>query len=267
MSFRADLHCHTIYSDGTDEPAAVIALASQLNLQGLSITDHDTIDAYKQVVKSDIPLLPGVEISAVFQGEAIHVLGYAFSPKNPDIHALLALQKQKRVERNFRIFEKLNTLGIAITESDMHVHQIGRPHIANYLIEQGLVGSIQEAFDRYLGEGKMAYDPGNRLEVSEVINAIHAAKGKAILAHPHLIKRKRILKNLLDLPFDGIECYYAKLFSTEEKPFVAIAEKKGWLATGGSDYHGSTKPQIPLGCSWVGQQTFEALYEHFLKNT
>jgi predicted metal-dependent phosphoesterase TrpH len=274
--FRADLHCHTNASDGTDSVEELLKKASELGLKGISITDHDTIDAYALAFdlskRFGVSLLPGVEISSTFKGESIHVLAYGFSILNPHMIDFLSQQQKKRTERNARIFEKLKKLGIEIEESQVlklspHLHSLGRPHIAQLLMERGIISSMREAFDKYLGEGKPAYDPGERFEVPAVIEAIHKAKGLAVIAHPHLIKHKRILKYLLDLPFDGIECHYAKMLSSEERPFVQIAEKKGWLATGGSDYHGAVKSHVTLGCSWVNETIFQKLYDQFLKNT
>lgn len=240
-------------------------LAIKNNLQGLSITDHDTLEAYKTALpfakEKNFPLLPGVELSTIFKGESIHVLGYGFDLDSSLLQEFCQNQKLLRHERNIKILEKLKKMGIAIEleEGDC----MGRPHIASAMMQKGVIRTIQEGFDKYLGEGKSAYVPGNRPEVHQAIDVIKKAKGKAVIAHPHLINKKRILKALLDMPFDGIECYYAKMPLDREAPFLKIAKDKGWLITGGSDYHGTIKPNIMLGNSWVDQSRFNQLYEHF----
>lgn len=269
-NFRADLHCHSIYSDGSDTPSRLIQLAQESSLQGLSITDHDTITAYEEAIpvanQLKFPLLSGVEFSASHRGEAVHVLGYAFSLKHSSILHLCEKHRCRRLERNQRMIAKLRKLGFSISEEELyrgHTKTIGRPHLALLLIEKGIVRDIKEAFQRYLGEGKPAYDPGEVVSVEETIACIQAAGGKAILAHPHLLQRSTTVRDLLSMPFDGLEGFYAKMHSEQEKEWIAIGHKKGWIITGGSDYHGAIKPQIPLGCSWVGKDTFHILYDHY----
>lgn len=258
--FRADLHCHSTCSDGSDSPEELIRLAAQKGLQGLSITDHDTYAAYQNVLplaqSLQISLLTGVEVSSVFKGESIHILAYGFSLDSSEMQELMVEQQKRRHERNLAILAKLKKLGISL---ELEGQCIGRPHIATALMEKGIISSIKEGFDKYLGEGKLAYDSGQRIPVPEVLAVLKRAKAKAVLAHPQLIVRKRVLQALLDMPFDGLECYYAKMPLHREQPFIKIAEKKKWIITGGSDYHGLTKPQSELGSSWVGKEAFDQL--------
>ena len=265
MTFRADLHCHTYFSDGTDAPEAVIDKALEIGLSGLSITDHDTIAAYPEAVKiaekKGLLLLPGIEFSAADQ---VHILGYAYSLKSEALRHLCAQHQRRRLERNRAILERLRGLGIVIDEVELgEGHTVGRPHIANILIARKIVGSIQEAFEKYLGEGKRAYAPGDQISVEETLHTIHAAGGLAILAHPHLLKRSSQIRHLLKLPFDGLEGYYARFPTDQEEKWLKIASERDWIVTGGSDYHGKNKPN-PLGSSWVGKETFERLYGHYL---
>lgn len=269
-NFRADLHCHSTFSDGTDSPETLIDLAMEVGLLGLSITDHDTIAAYPTALayakKHNFLLLPGVEFSASHQGFPVHILGYAFSLQSEFLYEFCERHHQRRVNRNRKILEKLRGLGIVIEESELgdEGHTIGRPHIANLMIQKGVVSTIKEAFDRYLGEGKRAYDPGEPISISETIETIHTARGKAMIAHPHLIQRRSIVRHILQMPFDGIEGYYARLAPELEKKWVQIGIEKNWMITGGSDYHGQNKPFNRLGSSWVGEETFRQLYAHYL---
>ncbi len=263
--FRADLHCHSNCSDGTDAPLALLELAKQAGLSGLSITDHDTIQAYTPEVYAKakelgIALLIGSEISTEFQGLTVHILAYGF---DASLSRFLEEVLLCRKERNRKILEKLKKKGFAIDVSELPTYGpeqiIGRPHIAAALLKMGAVASIQEAFERYLEDTASCYVPGGKFTPLEAIRAIQAAKGKAVLAHPHFLKKGRFLREILGHPFDGLECYYGRLHKEQEAPWVKIAKEKGWIATGGSDYHGSVRSYIQLGCSWVGEATFDRL--------
>ncbi len=261
--FRADLHCHSSFSDGTDTPEALIDLALEKGLSGLSITDHDTLGAYPQALdyaqKRGLLLLPGIEFSAYFQESPVHILAYAFRLKSEALLTLCGRHRKRRFERNLEIVQRLKGLGIHLGE----IKGEGRPHIALALIEKGVVGSIQEAFDRFLGDGKPAFCPGKTISVEETLEVIHRAGGRAVIAHPHLIRKQSLLRRLSELPFDGIEGYYAKFSPERERKYLELGRKKEWLITGGSDYHGTNKPFSSLGSSWVDEKTFYTLYDHF----
>lgn len=272
-NFRADLHCHTTCSDGTVTPKEIISLAVQSGLSGLSITDHDTIEAYQTATRyaqeKGIELIPGVEFSTSHAGESVHILGYAFSLKSDAIHALCAKHKERRIQRYRAILDKLAQHKMPISEGELlSLHpqgSIGRPHIALVMMQKGYVTSVDQAFKKFLGEGRSCYTKGYAFPVEETIDVIHAGGGLAVIAHPHLIRNGSITRDLLKMPFDGIEGYYAKFPPSEEKKWIAIGNEKGWLVTGGSDFHGTVKPHLPLGCSWVGEDTFQLLREHYAK--
>lgn len=272
QQFRADLHTHTSFSDGTLSPEELIDKAIEVGLSGLAITDHDTIDAYTRALayakSRNFPLLGGVEFSTHHYGESFHLLAYCFRLNDPLLQALCTKHKTRRKERNRLMLERLNQMGIEIEESELLPFlegSVGRPHIAKLLVEKGVVRSISDAFSKYIGDGKAAFVPGERMELSDTIDVVHKAGGIAILAHPHLMKRQRMLRRALELPLDGLECYYARLDPSRERPFVEIAEGRNWWMTGGSDFHGENRPHTFLGSSWVGYDTFDPLYERFLK--
>ena len=263
-SFRADLHCHSVCSDGSDDPMLLLEKAKAVNLQGLSITDHDTLDAYSDELFQkahalSIRMLPGIEISSEQEGQAVHVLGYGYDLKSVSFHLFLQEIKKRRTERNRVILKKLADRGMKIEEADLQGKLIGRPHIALALIKKGYVSSLKEAFDRFLQDGACCWTDGFRSTPLEAIEEIHKAGGKAVLAHPHIYKKKSLLIKLIAYPFDGIECYYSLMSKALEAPWLQIAKEKGWIATGGSDYHGLFKPNIPLGASWVSEETFNIL--------
>ncbi len=271
-SFRADLHCHSDCSDGSDPPSALVHLAAEAGLQGLSITDHDTIEAYtpelfQEASAKNIQLLPGVELSTEYCDTSVHILGYGIDIKSTFFCSFLAEIQRRRVDRNREILANLARKNLSISEDELTFFAsraegkktIGRPHIAALMVQKGFVRTWQEAFEVYLKQGACCYASGKKFTPHDAIRQIHSAGGKAVLAHPHFLRRGFVLRDLLALDFDGIECYYAKLPKQQEKPWVELAEKKGWIATGGSDYHGAFKPHLSLGCSWVNEATFAKL--------
>ena len=137
---------------------------------------------------------------------------------------------------------------------------VGRPHIAIAMVKRGYVPSVQEAFNRFLGDGKSCFDLGKPFSTEDTLNIIHLAGGKAFLAHPHLIAEKSLIQKLLELPFDGMECFYGRMFPGRERPWVELAKKHGLLMSGGSDFHGAIKPQILLGSSWIDEKTFRSIF-------
>jgi predicted metal-dependent phosphoesterase TrpH len=274
--YRADLHCHTTCSDGTVAPEEIIKMAADSGLSGLSITDHDTIEAYTTAVpfakQLGVELISGVEFSSMQEDNSVHILAYSFPLDSLIIKDFCVRHHQRRTHRNREILKKLSAHGMPITEEDVtdtisdHLHEhstIGRPHIALAMLKKGYIHSIQEGFNKYLGEGKLCYAPGESFSVQETINIIHQAKGLAVIAHPHLIDHAATLKQLLEMNFDGIECYYACFSKEKQKRWLKIAEHRQWLITGGSDYHGAIKPNIPLGASWVNEELFRILQKHF----
>jgi predicted metal-dependent phosphoesterase TrpH len=270
VNYFADLHCHTTCSDGSASPVEVIQLAKQLGLKGLSITDHDTIDAYQTAIPAakaaGLLLGTGVEFSCEFQGISLHLLGYDFDLKNLALHQLCQRHRKRREFRNQAILAKLSEAGMPIDYEELVAlvakaqgNIIGRPHIAQLMVEKGYVKNLREAFNHYIGEGKKCYDPGEPFTVEEAIEVLHSAGGKAFVAHPQLLPDEFPIKDLLKLPFDGLECYYSRLF---KKSWVEIAQEKGWIMSGGSDFHGSIKPETELGCCGVDQETFNRIFQN-----
>ncbi len=268
--FRADLHCHSTCSDGNLDPVALVELAVSSQLQGLSITDHDTVAAYATALDaSQIPLISGVEFSATHEGISVHILGYAFALKAPSIHELCQRHMLRRQERNREILDHLAKQRMPLTMEEVTRESrgaIGRPHIALAMVKRGYAPSVQDAFKRYIGDGRPCFAKGSPVSVEETLAAIHQAKGVAIIAHPHLIDNVALLRKLLEMPFEGIECYYARFPPESNAPWIDLAQKRGLLMTGGSDFHGAIKPNIPLGASWIGEETFRILLELHRKN-
>jgi predicted metal-dependent phosphoesterase TrpH len=268
--FRADLHCHTTCSDGTVTPVELVALAKKIGLAGLSITDHDTIDAYETAIPAahaeGLVLGTGVEFSCAFQSTSVHILGYDYQLDNQEIRSFCKRHQQRRHDRNREILQKLERVHMPLDPNLLEKlgsggRTIGRPHIAQLMVDKGYVGTIKEAFNLYLADDKGCYVPGVTFSVAETIDVIQQAGGKAFLAHPHLLGDGKMLKELLKLHFDGIECHYARCAPEKERRWLKIAKEKNWLISGGSDFHGAVKT-VPLGCSWVDEETFHKIFQH-----
>lgn len=278
--FRADLHCHSTCSDGTKSPVELVDLAIKTGLSGLSITDHDSIEAYHTALpyaqEKGLEMISGVEFSSVHGKVSIHLLAYAFSISHPVIAEFCQKHNIRRENRNRDILKRLVAHGMPITEDEVleaippelsaSHRTIGRPHIALAMIKKGYVGTVNEAFKKYLGENQSCFAPGESFTTEETLNIIHKANGLAVIAHPHLINHDKTLNELLEMGFDGIECYYARFPHHHNKRWLKIAEKKGLLITGGSDFHGEIKPDIPLGSSWVNEELFRKLQTHYKQN-
>ncbi len=269
MTMRYDLHTHTTCSDGVLSPEELILKAKSAGLSGLSITDHDTLSAYTQETfeiaeKAGMQLIVGVELSTFHEHVSVHLLGYNVSLKSPALTQLLTRLQMRRVQRNRSILDKLARCALPISEKELErlgsLQQLGRPHIARIMVEKGYVPTIEKAFTRFLGEGKPCYDAGEIISTQEAVEAVHAAGGKAIIAHPHLLKKRRFVKKLLALPVEGLEGYYGSFRKEEDARWIALAEEHGVAVTGGSDFHGHDSVHAKLGSSWISKEAVDALF-------
>lgn len=256
-----DLHIHSTASDGSFSPREVVTMARDRSLKAVALTDHDTIDGVAEAIQTGeqlgIEVIPGIEISAYFPAGTMHILGYFIDYRQPSFNHQLQVLKQAREERNPRIVEKLNRLGMSISWPEiLQVSgggQIGRPHIARVLVNRGYVKDQQEAFDRYLGQGAAAYVPKFRLPPAEAMALIKQAKGIPVLAHPFTLgltsleQLKLQLQDLQALGLAGLEVYYPEHSPALQSGYLGLARELGLLVTGGSDFHGAIKPGIELG--------------------
>lgn len=265
MEFRADMHCHSTCSDGTFSPLELIYLARKVGLSGLSIADHDTVAAYtdalfEEATKIGLELTTGVEFSAQTHGTGIHILGYGFDHKHKGIISFCKEHVNRRRERNLKMLSKLQDNHICVEECELCAEGVvGRPHIAEQMVKKGYVKNMKEAFERYLGDNKCCFDAGNPFTCEETIDLIHEAGGKAFIAHPCFIRKKKALDAVLKMDFDGMECFYSTMPSVEEARWFKLAKEKGMLISGGSDFHGGMNPDIELGASWIPREDFNLI--------
>lgn len=248
MNDFADLHLHTYYSDGFLSPSEVIEKIALKRIKVASITDHDSIDGIEEAKlkanQYNIEIINGIELSAEIECKEIHLLGYFFNCENNNLKKHIENLRIHRLERAYKIIEKLNYLGINITldqvlERTKH-KSIGRPHIANTMVSLGIVKSYNEAFDKYLKESGPAYVKKNYISAIEAIKIINNAGGVVVLAHPINISN-RILSNLINLGLDGIETVHPSINSVLSNNLKSIANNFFLVETGGSDFHGGPK--------------------------
>ena len=263
---KIDLHIHSTASDGTLSPLEILSLAQDLNLGAIAITDHDTIDGVKAALAFGIPpsvkFLTGVEISATPPLSfpflrSFHILGYAIDIDDPVLNHTLAQLRESRKNRNPRILELLARMGIKITLNEVRNEvgecQLGRPHIAWLMVKKGFAQSIDEAFDKYLGKDRSAYVDRYRIDCTRAIEIILGAGGIPVLAHPYLLQIENdnvfedLITTLTEMGLKGMEVYCPEHTPDLIAHYTEIANRYGLLMTGGTDFHGSIKPEIKMG--------------------
>jgi predicted metal-dependent phosphoesterase TrpH len=274
-----DLHCHSTASDGTLPPRELVRLAKRSNLTALALTDHDTVagcaEASDEAKKLGIDFLCGIEISAEFPAPGtMHILGYGVDPENPALKNLTATLIAGRDNRNPKIVEQLNEMGVAVTmrewEDEAKGGVLGRPHLAAILQRKGYVSSIKHAFDKYIGQGAPAYFDKERLTPRQAFERIAASGGVAALAHPIQLRTQndaeleRVVKDLVDLGLRGIEVLHSDHDDAWVEKCTRLADRFGLLKTGGSDFHGSNKKDIELGLARgrrIPREMFDAILQ------
>ncbi len=261
-----DLHIHSTASDGTASPTEILHIARKLDIAAIAITDHDTLAGSKEAMEAGIPeslhFLTGIEISANAPraypcSGSFHILGYGMRLDHPALNRTLEVLQDARKNRNPGMIERLNRIGMDISLTELAEtfgkSQIGRPHIARLMMEKGFVSSIDEAFDLYLGQGKPAYIGKYRIECDRAIAMILEAGGVPVLAHPALLKPlskspfEDLIRILKDMGIRGVEVYYPEHTPHQTRLYAEIAERYDLLMTGGTDFHGSLKPDIQMG--------------------
>lgn len=259
---KADLHVHTTFSDGMFSPEEVVKMAKDIGLYGIAITDHDTVSGIERAVEAGkqwgVSIVPGVEISTVSQGQDIHILGYYIDPGNVTLQQRLQQQRNARFERNRGILDKLSQMGIMIREEEVLAKKengfadmnVGRPHIAEVLMDKGIVQTVEEAFDRFLGKEGAAYVLTPRISPEEAIALIQEAGGAAVLAHPGLYEDRDLVHRLAKSGLAGIEAVHPDHSDSMKTELTKITQGYRLVASAGSDFHGERQGLMyhaPLG--------------------
>ncbi len=248
MVSRVDLHLHSTASDGRFSPAEIVRKSAEAGLTVIALADHDTVDGIVPALEAArtfprLKVIPGVEISTDVPSGEVHVLGYFIDYTYPELQASLRRMRHSRQERAQGMITKLRNLGLPIDWERVREiagdGSIGRPHLAQAMLEKDYITSIKEAFTKYIGWGGPAYVERAKMTPGEAVALILQANGLPVLAHPLTVNDPETM--VIELKANGlvgIEAYYDSSTTEEVNRLVSLAERYGLIATGGSDYHG-----------------------------
>ncbi|MCI0706054.1 MAG: PHP domain-containing protein [Ignavibacteriae bacterium] len=267
-SGRADLHLHTTYSDGALTPEELVAKARNVGLSTIAITDHDNVAAIDEAVEygvsAGVDVVTGLELSVSLGEKDIHLLAYCFDHKNQTLQEYLTFFRRERLKRAERIVEKLNKINVPL-ELDAVLGQagvgsVGRPHIANAMIEMGVIGSYHEAFSKYIGVGGPAYEKKYQVSPQEAIQMVSKAGGLTFLAHPGKYTTEAEILELINSGLDGIEVVHPSHDEHRRQFYRSVVDQYFLLESGGSDFHGGKKnDEYAFGAYWVPVTVVDAM--------
>lgn len=265
----ADFHTHSTASDGTLAPVELIHESARRGLRVVALTDHDTIQGVEEATTAGhehgVTVVTGIEFSAHVERGELHLLGYGVDPSDQSLGQRLAELRNSRRERAARIADRLADLDIELPEDLVtgmaSSESVGRPHIARALVEMGIVASVSEGFDKYLGRGRPAFVWRELIEPEEAIKLVQGAGGVTVIAHPLSVPHYRqLIPELISAGLAGIECYYGGYDEEQRAHLAEFAAELGVLATGGSDYHGpETRESRELGSVDIPEHAIVAL--------
>jgi hypothetical protein len=267
MSY-ADLHVHTLFSDGTDTPFEVIGKAAAAGLSAISLVDHDSVEGYCSVKDSTgtekMELISGIELTAEYGLLEIHVLGYFIDVENSALRNKLLELKANRIERVRQMIvllkDKMNvSLNIKTVFDLAGFGTVSRLHVARAMVKEGIVSSSFEAFQKYIGNNCPAYVLGFKFSVSEAVDLILQAGGIPILAHPYSLRNNDIIVKLLGFGIKGLEVYYLEHTHSMTQAYLQFCKENDLFVSGGSDYHGYAKPDVKLGDMRIPYELVERL--------
>lgn len=267
MQKKADLHVHTNLSDGTFSPEQVVEYASKIGLDCIAICDHDVIDGIKPAIeageKYGLEIIPGVELTAEKQGCEIHVLGFYIDWENKEFRQKLNGLCQQRIKRIYEMVDKLKRHGINLDAQDVFKisgeGSVGRLHLATVMHKRGYTQTIEEAFKKYIGNGKPCYVSKINLTPEEAIAEIIRVKGIPVLAHPGAMGKDKFIPSYVKHGLMGIEVYHPEHPPAIARHYEDVTKKYELLITGGSDCHGHGKGRILMGSITVPYELVEKL--------
>ena len=270
MTNYIDLHTHSTASDGIYSPTNLLQRAHEVGLRVLALTDHDSTEGLDEASEAALHLaidfIPGIEINTDVGKDEIHVLGYYLEYKRPEFQAILQVLRDARVHRGQSMVELLNQQGVHIAwERVRQIAQgaVGRPHVAQALLEAGYVQSIGEAFDKYIGKDGPAYVPRYKLTPVDAIRLIRSAHGLPVMAHPITVpgldELRKWLPELVAEGLVGLETYYGPYTPEQVQELHELADQYHLIPTGGTDFHGPDIHPTPLGGRFVPFEAIERL--------
>ena len=269
-----DMHTHSNASDGQLRPAEVAQLADRKRLAVVALTDHDSVAGLAEAVEAarelPVQLIPGIEVSARFKGGTLHILGLGISPNVSKLKSVMRRLVDARHERNPRMIARLQAAGVDVSMAEWEAAagvsgMVGRLHLAKLLCAKGYAKNIGDAFGRYIGADTPGFVDKEQLTSAEVIEAIHAAKGAAILAHPpelnftNFAQLDRFVRSLVAEGLDGLECIHSECSPAQTRHYLDLAKRMGLLVSGGSDFHGPANLSVRMGTPRVPVAVVEQL--------
>ena len=263
----ADLHAHTTESDGTYTPVQLVKEAIVRGLSAIAIVDHDSVgaipEALKEAEETSCEVIPGIELTAQQDSQEVHILGYFLDYQQEALLDKLKLLQQNRVKRVYKIVENLKELGVGLNPQTVFdisgLGTVGRMHIARALVKDGWVDSTSEAFRKYIGDKSPAYVLGFCFSPAQAIKLIRNVGGVAVLAHPFILNSDELIAEFAHCGLQGLEVYYPEHSQSQVNFYLDLAKKLDLLVTGGSDFHGSAKPEIKLGAIKIPLELVEKL--------
>jgi predicted metal-dependent phosphoesterase TrpH len=269
---RIDLHTHSTASDGLYAPAELVRLASLAHLEIIALADHDSAEGLPEAIEAGeqlgVEVIPAVEINTDLpnkQGEA-HVLGYFIEYEQREFQDSLRVLREARTLRGERMVEQLRSIGINITWERVHqlaTGSVGRPHVAQALIEAGYATDINDAFATWIGPGRPGYVPRYKLTPDNAVRLIRSAYGVPVLAHPRVSDFPDVgepaIVQMVAAGLQGLECYYGDYDDQTVQELLQLADRLGLIPTGGSDYHGPNMHPTPLGGRYVPPSSVDRL--------
>ncbi len=267
MSVKIDLHMHTSASDGVLTPMQLLDLVRESGLYCFSVTDHDTIDGSDAIsaalLDGDPKFITGAELSVDCFGADMHMLAYGFDATDKNLRTSLDSFQVMRKERGSKIVDRLKSLGVEIEHETVARiagnSVVGRPHIAEALIEHRVVRTIEEGFRKYLGYDCPAYVPKSTWDPAVAIESVHQAGGITIMAHPGIAEMHKYIERLVPMGLDGIEVYHTNHSSSQSTQLRETAKRFGLLISGGTDFHGRPGRNFPLGMAGMTRELLGAL--------
>ena len=259
-----DLHLHTTKSDGVWTPERLFDEIRARDLRYFSVTDHDCIDAYPVPEDLRERCIPGLEVDSHHGGHTVHILAYGIGDPECELLARLRAQRASRIARMHAMIERLNGMAIDVTMADVEAQvtgasSLGRPHLARALVAKGVVGSVQEAFDRYIADEGDGFVALERQTSAEIVEMIHRCGGVAVVAHPMRLRDPAHLEELCEIGADGVEVVHPTADGAAREMLADFAGRRGLLTTGGTDFHAPV-PTHGIGVS-LDPDGLEALRE------
>ena len=258
-----DLHVHSYKSDGSLSPAALVSLAKETGLSAFALTDHDTTEGIDEALDaakgSDLTVIPGIELSTEYEGKDVHIVGLYIDYKTPAFQAYLKNFQDCRDNRNHKMCAKLREHGVDITYEKLRSMYpdavLTRSHYAGYLLANGYVKNLPEAFERFIGDRAPCFVPREKITPAEAVTFLLENGGIPVLAHPILYhmsdaRLEKLVASLKEAGLIGIEAIYATYSAAEERQIRALARKYDLCISGGSDFHGVAKPNLSLGTGY-----------------